>query len=56
MDLEDGSSDNIEHIEIEQRSEQSARGAFFGDVADLRPWGAVKYASSVYQDCARSPS
>ena len=39
MDLEDGSSGHIEYKDNE-----------YGFIADLRPDGAVKYASSVYQD------
>ena len=39
MDLEDGSSG---HIEVKDNE--------YGFIADLRPDGAVKYASSDYQD------
>jgi len=50
MDSEDGSSDNIRDEEEQNKVTESSF------IADLRPWGCEKYASSAYQDLTRSPS
>ena len=45
-----GSSDNIRDEEEQNKVTESSF------IADLRPWGCEKYASSAYQDLTRSPS
>jgi len=50
MDLEDGSRDYIREEEEHNRVTESSL------VAELRPWGTVKFANAEYQDLTRSPS